>query len=290
MNPPVVLTGATSGVGAATAHLLARNGHDLILINRDAKRSERLQSRLERESRVSTFFIRADLSRPDGLVQSVELVRSASPSIAALINNAGVMLPRREVTSEGLELTFAINHAAPFVLSLALLPQLRAAKGRVVNVNSEAHRALLIGTTEVRIDFDDLQSGREYDPFVAYSRSKLANLLFTFELHRRLQPDIGVTVNAIHPGLVRTRLGRRFSPFAVQALYLFAISPKRSAVSVANLAVGSADACANGCYFDRDRLVSPSPASQDRDVARRLWDETARLVAGTLGRLRVDSP
>jgi NAD(P)-dependent dehydrogenase (short-subunit alcohol dehydrogenase family) len=194
-----------------------------------------------------------------------------------------VMLLSRTTSPGGLELNFAVHHLAPFALTSRLLPLLRrgavphgpddAALPRVVNVNSAGHQASLAGHINPELDFDDLQSSQHYEPFLAYSRSKLANMLFTYELVRRHGDELAVA--ALHPGVVRTDLGRHFPRIRVAAAQALAISPKRSAHHVAALA--AQPLARNGQYYDRNTPARSSPPSYDRAAAAHLWSLSEEL-------------
>ncbi|MFI6599216.1 SDR family NAD(P)-dependent oxidoreductase [Nonomuraea sp. NPDC050536] len=199
-------------------------------------------------------------------------VAASVKTVDTLVNNAGVMLPDRRTSDEGFELNFAVHHLAPWSVTGALLPLLRRGDGRVVNVNSEGHRAPLRGGGPVRVDFGDLQSERGYDPFMAYSRTKLANLMFGYELHRR-HPEL--TVVALHPGMVRTNLGREFPRVQVALMGALSASAEHGAAPVAALAAEKD--VRNGGYYNRFTPISSSPESYDTAVAGRLWEVTEGL-------------
>jgi NAD(P)-dependent dehydrogenase (short-subunit alcohol dehydrogenase family) len=189
-----------------------------------------------------------------------------------LVNNAGVIFQNRELTADGLEKTFAVNHMAYFVLTEGLRRTLAAsAPARIVNTASGAHKG-------AKLDFDDLQLERGYSGFQAYGRSKLCNILFTRELARRL--ETGVTANALHPGFVATRFGDR-SGGLLQALMpiakLGAISPTRGAETIVHLASSPEVASMSGLYFYREKPQTPSPEALDDAAARRLWTISERL-------------
>lgn len=192
----IVLTGATSGLGYQAAHQLAKAGHRLILTGRDPDRAERLQRELPHAT-----VIPADIATESGVRDAVSTIAAQTEQIDTLINNAGVMLPDRRLSADRIELNLAVHHLAPHRLTCQLLPLLQRGDGRVVNVSSEGHRAAMFSTAPVEIDFTDLNSERSYDPFLAYSRSKLANLLDTYECQRR-HPELSLV--AVHPGMVRT--------------------------------------------------------------------------------------
>nr|MBA3659747.1 SDR family NAD(P)-dependent oxidoreductase [Gemmatimonadales bacterium] len=195
------------------------------------------------------------------------------PRIHVLINNAGIITRRRELTPDGLETQFAVNHLGPFLLTALLLDALRAsAPSRVITVSSGAHAG-------ARLDFDDLMGERRYDPTGAYSRSKLANILFTRELARRLAGS-GVTANCLHPGVIATRLLSDYmgAPIGLAAR-LFGGSPGKGAETIVYLAASPDVAGTTAEYFERRKAVRPAAAAYDTDSARRLWEVSERLTA-----------
>lgn len=270
-----VITGATSGIGLETAQALAGEGARLVLVGRDRAHGEAALARLKRrapQAAIDTHY--ADLSRLDEL-RGLAVALARLERIDVLINNAGAIFQSRVLTADGFERTFALNHLAYFALTALLRERLAAsAPARIVNVASEAHR----GAT---LDFDDLQGERSYRAWTAYSRSKLCNILFTRELARRLNGS-GVTANALHPGFVASRFGDNNSGifgFGVSiAKRLFAISPARGAATSVYLASSPEVAGKSGGYFSKCAPATPSRAAQDDAAARRLWQETARLV------------
>jgi NAD(P)-dependent dehydrogenase (short-subunit alcohol dehydrogenase family) len=263
----IAIIGATSGLGRAAASQLVRDGHHLILVGRDPARVQRLAKQLP-----AAVVIGADVSTSAGIDHAATQISDAAGRLDALVNNAGVMIPARQITSEGAELNFAVHHLAPYSMTSKLLPVLARGAGRVVNVNSEGHRAPLFGGGSVHIDFGDLGSDHGYDPFLAYSRTKLANLLFSYELQRR-HPELSVV--AVHPGMVRTDLGRRWPRIQVAAMHAMSISARKGAEPVASLA--TAPAVERGAYYNRFITTPSSPESYDNDVARRLWEVTETL-------------
>jgi NAD(P)-dependent dehydrogenase (short-subunit alcohol dehydrogenase family) len=270
-----VITGATSGIGLITAERLAALETRLVLVGRDPGRGETALARIKaRAPRAEVSLHHADLSRLDGL-RALAADLNARPRIDVLINNAGAMFWRRQVTADGLERTFALNHMAYFVLAALLHDKLVASSpARIVNVASEAHRG-------ARLDFTDLQNARHYSGMRACSRSKLCNILFTRELARRLT-GTGVTANCLHPGFVNSRFGDN-NPGLVGlgtriAKQLFAISPERGAETSVYLASSPHVQGKTGGYYDQCRAKSPSPEAQDDTAARRLWEESARIA------------
>ena len=219
-------------------------------------------------------YLVADLSSQVEIRRLAQEVKALAPRLDILINNAGVITLERIVTADGLELTFAINHLAYFLLTNLLLEPLKAATpARIVSVASAAHQGC-------RINFEDLQGEAKYSPWRAYQQSKLANILFTRELARRLE-GTGVTANALHPGYVKTQI------FRVQgvrgwllrrAADLFAISPERGAETSIFLASSPEAEGVSGKYFVRKKPVNPSPQSQDDATARKLWEVSEALT------------
>ena len=273
-----VITGATSGIGLITAERLAAKRARLVLVGRDPARGEAALARIKASSpRAEVSVHYADLSRFDAL-RTLAAGLNALSRIDVLINNAGAMFWRRQITADGLERTFALNHMAYFALTALLRDKLAASSpARIVNVASEAHRG-------ARLDFGDLQSARGYSGMRAYSRSKLCNILFTRELTRRLA-GTAVTANCLHPGFVNSRFGDNNSGvvgFGTRiAKQLFAISPKLGAETPVYLASSPAVEGKSGGYYDQCALKTPSPEAQDDRTAQRLWEESARIFGAT---------
>ncbi|HUH84970.1 MAG TPA: SDR family oxidoreductase [Stellaceae bacterium] len=271
-----VITGATSGIGLVAAEKLAQQGARLVLVARDKARGEAAAARIRERARGAQVGIRyGDLSRLQEMRRLGQEIAAAEPKIDVLMNNAGAMFTRRSVTEDGLERTFAVNHMAYFVLTHWLRERLvAAAPSRIVNTASEAHR-------RAQLDFDDLQSARNYGTLSVYGRSKLCNILFTRELARRLA-GTGVTANCLHPGFVATRIadnnGGFFGVGVGIAKSLFALSPEKGAETMLYLATSPDIAGVTGGYFDKSRPALPTAAAQDDAAARRLWDESARIA------------
>jgi NAD(P)-dependent dehydrogenase (short-subunit alcohol dehydrogenase family) len=270
-----VITGATSGIGLVTAQKLAAKGARLVLVGRDPTRGEAALAAIRaRAPRAEVSIHYADLSRLDAL-RTLAAGLNALSRIDVLINNAGAMFWRREVTADGLERTFALNHMAYFALTALLREKLVATSpARIVNVASDAHRG-------ARLDFDDLQMARNYSGMTAYSRSKLANILFTRELARRLS-GTSATANCLHPGFVASRFGDNNAGLVglgtKVAKQLFAIAPERGAETPVYLASSPAVEGRSGGYYYQCAPATPSAAAQDDAAARRLWDASARIA------------
>jgi NAD(P)-dependent dehydrogenase (short-subunit alcohol dehydrogenase family) len=271
----VVVTGATSGIGLEAAEALARRGASLILVGRDPARGQAAVERVGAAGPKPRLFL-ADLSRQSEIRRLADEILDAAPRLDVLINNAGAMMTTRQVTEDGIERTFALNHMAYFLLTRLLLDRLEAsAPARIVSVASGAHRSA------GQLDFTDLQFEHDYSGWQAYARSKLANILFTRELARRLA-GTGVTANCLHPGFVATRFGDNNGPgFRLMlglAKRIGAISPAEGAKTIIYLASSAELAEASGLYFEKCRLAIPSPAAQDAAAASRLWTESERLL------------
>lgn len=271
-----VITGATSGIGLVAAERLAAMGARLVLVARDKARGEAAFARIQaRAPGAATRIVHGDLSRLAEMNRLGREIAALEPRIDVLINNAGALFAERGVTADGLERTFAVNHMAYFVLTNRLKPNLVAApQARVVNTASAAHHRA------TGLDFDDLQSERGYHYFTVYGRSKLANILFTRELARRLAAT-GVTANCLHPGFVASRFGdnnRGFFRLGLGIAKLFAISPEKGAETIVYLAASPEVATVSGGYFADCRPARPSKAAQDDTAAHRLWEESARIA------------
>jgi NAD(P)-dependent dehydrogenase (short-subunit alcohol dehydrogenase family) len=279
-----VVTGANSGIGKATATELARLGARVVMVCRDERRGRDAQAEIQaaaelaHPSRADTVDLRiADLAVQEEVYHLGETIRANYDRLDVLVNNAGVFLDARQETVDGIEATFAINHLAPFLLTHLVLPRLRDTAGRVgesriINVSSEAHRG-------ASIHFDDLNAEAGYNPLQAYAQSKLANILFTHELSRRLQ-GAGVLVNAVHPGIVNTNIWRG-SGWMSRLARLFSWLYKRpdeGARSVVYLAASPEMADVTGQYFKETEIVNPSPEAYDEKTETRLWRVSRRLT------------
>ena len=270
-----LVTGGTAGIGFVTARELVRRGADVTLVGRDPIRGEAAVAAMRAMAEGATVdFSAADLAEQEHIRAFVRAFCDRRPRLDMLVNNAGGLFGRRQTTSDGIERTFALNHLGYFLTTMLLLPSLQAAApSRVVVVASEAHRG-------ARLDFDDLQGEHRYSRWTAYRRSKLANLLFTYELARRMTGR-GTTANALHPGFVATDIGTRHR-FVPKLLWrigtLAAIGPEEGSRTSLHLACAPELAEVSGAYFVNCTPVRSSVASYDRDTAERLWDISLNLT------------
>jgi NAD(P)-dependent dehydrogenase (short-subunit alcohol dehydrogenase family) len=272
-----LVTGATSGIGKQTALGLARMSATVVMVARDGERGEAVRDEIREQSRNQQVdLLLADLSSQQSVRQLAEQFRQQYTNLHVLINNAGLFSLQRRTTVDGLELMFAVNYLAPFLLTNLLLDVLKAsAPSRIINVSSDAHE-------EGFLNMDDLQSEKSYRFMRPYGQSKLALLLFTYELARRLE-GTGVTVNALHPGFVSTNIGqtglRGIARSAARAVTsLMGISPEEGAKTSIYLASSPDVAGISGKYFVKSVPRRSASISYDEALARRLWDESAKLV------------
>jgi len=269
-----VVTGASSGIGLHTALALARAGMRVIMAGRDRDRTEaarRLVTERSRSDRVEIAL--ADFSRLGDVRRLADEIRAGHDRLDVLVNNAGLFSPHYRLSADGFELTFAVNHLAPFLLTNMLLDRLKAsAAARIVTVASEAHR-------RNRIDVNDLTRPRDWTMMRGYGRSKLCNVLFTRELASRLDPS-EVVATCLHPGVVATGIGQRggLAELGWRLAKPFMLSPEKGAETPVSLATVPDAKHFHGGYVIRKVLTQPDPAALDSELARRLWEECARLV------------
>ena len=272
----VLVTGGTGGIGLATATGLAGLGARVGIVGRSAARGAVAADAVRRKvPSAEVDLFEADMSSQAEVRRLAAEVRATYPRLDVLVNNVGGYWAHRHVTTDGLEHTFALNHLAPFLLTHELLDLLVAsAPARVVTVSSGAQA---MG----RIDLDDLQGGRGYNGQRAYNQSKLANVLFTYELARRLE-GTGVTATVLHPGVVRTSFGLedsgRWMRLMLPLVRPFMKTPEQGASTVVHLAGSPEVDGVTGAYFVNRRAKRSSKVSYDRDLARRLWEVSSALV------------
>ncbi|HVZ94950.1 MAG TPA: SDR family oxidoreductase [Phycisphaerales bacterium] len=295
-----LVTGGTSGIGLATARELARQGGTVVITGRDASRAEAAVESIRAESsNPHISFLCADLSSQAEVRRLAREFRAAHSRLDVLINNAGAIFEYKRRTVDGVEMTLALNHLAYFLLTIELLDLLKASSpSRIIVVSSGAHKDV------AAFDFDDPQADHPakwrgvysdsrwrslfytlalpwaHPAFLLYAQSKLANLLFTYELARRLE-GTGVTVNALHPGVVATNFssqGGPYSWFMRRFVSFKGITPEEGAKTVVYLATSSDVEPVSGRYFINEKAAESSPASHDANAARRLWELSEQLT------------
>ena len=273
-----LVTGGTTGIGFITARALAEKGAAVTIVGRNPQRGEQAARAIRTEVHgAEVRFERADLSLLDESRRLARNIAESTERLDVLVNNAGAIFSRRQVTADGLEATFALNHMSYFLLTNLLRNRLRAAEaGRIVVVASIAHR-------RAELDFDDLQSERRYSVRTAYSRSKLANVMFAYALARRLEGS-SVTVNALHPGLVASRFGSNNGWLFRNGLKLAfrvsgAIGVEEGAELNIRLASDPALEGVSGRYFSDGEEVPSSPASLSAEDQERLWAASEAIAA-----------
>jgi NAD(P)-dependent dehydrogenase (short-subunit alcohol dehydrogenase family) len=270
----VVITGATSGIGEAAALALAGRGARIVFTARDAAKAAAMLGRLTRANPDAAHdFVLGELSTLAGMKAAGAALAAKAPRIDVLANNAGAIFDHRQVTADGLEMTFAVNHMAYFVITAALRPNLDAAGARIVSTASGAHHA-------GRLDFDDLQSARSYSAMRAYGTSKLLNILWTRELARRLA-GTAITANCFHPGGVNTGFGSNTQGLLKTAFGLLGpllLTPEKGADTLVWLACAPEVEGKTGGYYAKRRLTQPSAAARDDAAAARLWAESEKIA------------
>jgi NAD(P)-dependent dehydrogenase (short-subunit alcohol dehydrogenase family) len=275
-NKLIMITGANAGIGKVAALELAKQGHHIVMVCRSQERGASAQTEIKAASgNRQVDLLIADLSMQADIRQLAAEFRQKYERLDVLVNNAGAIFDTRQETADGLERTFALNHMGYFLLTDLLLEVLKAsAPARIVNVSSDTHR-------RGSINFDDLQRKKRYFSFEVYAQSKLANVLFTYELARRLEGS-GVTANALHPGFVNSNFGSTMSrvPALFSRLFsrLLGTSPEQGAVTIIYLASSPEVQGVTGKYFVKKKVTRSSPESCDEAVAKRLWQVSEALL------------
>jgi len=270
-----LVTGGNSGIGKSVALGLAKMGATVVVVSRNKEKGQTaITDIMEKSGNKNVELMQADMSSQDSIHQLADEFKARHEKLHLLINNAGVYLTKRTESEDGLESTFAINHLGPFLLTSLLLDILKASSpSRIVNVTSDAHKG-------ANIHFDDLQGEKRFSGWQAYGQSKLAMILFTHELAKRLE-GTGVTVNSAHPGVVRTNFAKNNGGLVMlgfRFLGIFFISPESSAKRILYVATSPDLEGVTGKYFTKMHETRSSPESYDDDSARRLWLVSEQLA------------
>ncbi len=276
MNGKICLvTGGTNGIGKATAEALAQMGATVVIVGRDAQKAAQVTEEIRAASdNQNVDWLLADLSSQQDIRHLAIEFKSKYSQLHVLLNNAGAVFMKRQLSVEGIEMTFAVNHLASFLLTDLLLDTIKAsAPARIINVSSDVHAS-------GKIEFDNLQGERAYSP-KAYDNSKLANILFTMELAHHLE-GTGVTVNALYPGFVATGFAKNNGRVIAALVSIFAPlvarSPAKGAETSIYLASSAEVESITGKYFVDCKVTQPAPQATDGAVAKKLWDVSAEMV------------
>lgn len=272
-----VLTGGTSGIGRAAAFELAGRGEQVILVSRNERKGSAVAAKIRRRhGKDAAAFICADMADTAGVQAAAQQIKKQCSRIDILINNAGARFNDFEKNEDGIELTFATNHLGHFLLTFLLLDHMKASpEGRIINVTSDAHCGY-------SADFNYVKGACAYDRKTAYGRSKLANILFTYELARRLA-DTKITVNALHPGMAASNFAKNngliswLKHIAYYAMKRQLISPARAAEAITYLVLSDEVQGATGKYFSGKNEIRSSAASYDQSAGRKLWEVSLQL-------------
>ncbi len=275
-----LVTGASNGIGKATAQALAQMGATVVIVGRNPAKCAAVVDEIKRSSgNDAVEALIADLSIMAEVRQVADRFKAKYSQLHVLVNNAGGAFPQRQLTSEGFERVFALNHLSHFLLTNLLLDTLKAsAPARIVNVASDAHKG-------AQLNFDNLQSETGNFGLTAYGRSKLANVMFSYELARRLA-DTGVTVNVLHPGLVRTGFASNMGAVPSAAINVFmrfvGLTPEQGAHTSVYLATSPDVENVTGKYWEKSKAIPSGPTSYDEASWTRLWEVSEQMVAATM--------
>lgn len=270
-----LITGATSGIGEVTARKLAKLGGHIVIVSRNDEKCKRTAASINREIGADRVdYIVADLSIMENVRHAAEDFKQSHDNLDVLVNNAGAYFASRNETPDGYELTFALNHLSYFLLTHSLLDLLKTdGPSRIINVASDAHRGN-------KITFDDLNREKQYSGFRVYGESKLANIMFTYALDRRLA-DTNVSVNAVHPGFVASSFGKNNSlpvRLFVSFFHLFARSPEKGAETGIYLAASSEVSGESGKYYVDKQVKRSAKASYDTEAQEQLWKVSQEMT------------
>jgi len=275
LNKTVLITGATSGIGKETAKALALEGAEVIIIGRNQQKAIQTVEEIKTlSSNDKINFIIADLSSQNEVRKAAQQFLNSGKPLHILVNNVGLYFPRFAESVDGIEMTFALNHLSYFLLTNLLLHRIKESENaRIINVSSVAHKFF-------NLDFNDLECRKNYIGFVAYCKSKLANILFTRELAKRLK-NTDVTVNALHPGIVATSFGKMswwYNLIINKLCRPFLISPEEGAKTSIYLCTSPDVNNISGEYFVRCKIGKISKFAKNDDAAKKLWEISEKMT------------
>jgi NAD(P)-dependent dehydrogenase (short-subunit alcohol dehydrogenase family) len=270
----ILITGATSGIGTQTALALAKLGHTLYLLVRNTDKGNRVKNDIIAETQNQNIYVvECDLTGLKNVSKAAAEIKAQVNSIDVLINNAGGIFPARQLSTDGFEMTFALNHLGHFLLTMKLMPLLQKGKARIINVSSDAHKA-------AKVDFDDLQFEKAYSSMKAYGNAKLFNIYFTRSLAERYA-NTHVTAYALHPGVVNTGFGSQstgFIKFLLSIARPFMITPEKGAQTSVFLATEPGIEPLSGQYFKNKKPIGPSSAANNNVARQALWLKSEELA------------
>jgi NAD(P)-dependent dehydrogenase (short-subunit alcohol dehydrogenase family) len=274
-NKIFVVTGATSGIGKALIEDLAKTGQTIVMVARDADRGSAVLNEITSATQNPNLDLQlCDLSVLSSVRNLAQILNSKYQKINVLINNASVYKRKRVTTVEGFEEMFATNHLGPFLLTNLLLELLQAG----VQENGSAHVLNITAPSTVQLDFNDLQSEKKFNSLTAFGATKMANLLFTFALARRLE-NTGITVNAIHPGLARSSLMKESFPLLRLFTWLISSPPQKVTENIVQPATASAYEQMSGKFLHRGKEIEAPEYAHDHEAQQQLWDASERLTS-----------
>ncbi len=268
----IIVTGSNSGIGKEAALNLAKSGHRILMLCRDSEKSKQVHSEIVTQSgNENVFLIPVDLSECDSIQAAGELIKRQYPKIDVLINNAGVYKVKRAETTNGIEMSFAVNFLGPYMLSQLLLDNLEASgNGRIINVSSELYK-------NGSLDFDNLMLQTGYKAGDAYANSKLASILYTVELAQKTRTK-GITVNALHPGVLATNSFREYPNFVMKIFNLFLEKAQKGGERIAYLAISDEVAGVSGKYFYKTEERAIDIPAQKQDKTEKLMQVAEELT------------
>ena len=273
----IIITGASSGIGKEAAHNLAKTGHRILILCREGAKSEQIHTEILTQSgNNEVYLIRVDLSDPESIRAAVEDIKDKYPSIDVLVNNAGIFKVKRTETADQIEMDFAVNFLAPFVLSESLLENLKASgNGRIINLVSELYK-------RGSIDLKNLMLKDLYRPSSAYCTAELAKAMYTVELAKRTL-NRNITVNGLHPGTIATGLYRESPGFMTKMMNIFSEKPLKGGERVAYLALSDDVEGVTGKFFSKSKQQEFTIALHDAEKGEKLWRKASQLSGTPLG-------